>query len=82
MTTVTKLAEILFEQMQDGASISDIIQTLSDHETKSQKRLEWLLNEDWVQREGSFELSVVNEDFEVWQNEFLQEIDTRIEKDQ
>lgn len=82
MTTLSELSEILFEQMQYGTCESDIVQTLYEHQTKVQKRLEWIISQSWFQRAALAELGLDNQQSQEYQAEIFKQIDARIENEQ
>lgn len=75
-------AEALFEKIQYGCCVSDLMDFLVENESQWEKRAKWIMDQHWFQSEASFRLDVAEElDYTTWTTNVVQEIDKRIEQD-
>ena len=75
-------AEALFEKIQYGCCVSDLMDFLAENESQWEKRAKWIMDQHWFQSEASFRLDVADElDYTKWTTNVVQAIDIRIEQD-
>ena len=74
-------AEALFEKIQYGCCVSDLMDFLAENESQWEKRAKWIMDQHWFQPEATFRLDLEEElDYTKWTTIVIQEIDNRIKQ--
>lgn len=75
-------AQALFERIQYGCCVSDLMDFLAENESQWEKRAKWIMDQHWFQSEATFRLDLEEElDYTKWTTNVVQEIDNRIVQD-
>jgi hypothetical protein len=77
-------AQALFERIQYGCCVSDLMDFLAENESQWEKRAMWIMNQEFFRNESVCSYLDMSDEFletDQWINDVVQEIDNRIEQD-
>lgn len=76
-------AEALFERIQCGCCVSDLMDFLAENESQWEKRAKWIMDQEFFRNESVCSYLDMSDEFietDQWVNDVIQRIDNRIEQ--
>jgi len=77
-------AEALFERIQYGCCVADLMDFLAENESQWEKRAKWIMDQEFFRNESVCSYLDMSDEFlgtDQWITNVVQEIDNRIEQD-